>query len=357
MGLPNIVITFKSLANTAVRRLSRGTVGIIIRDPMDNGACILTRESQIETELKNLGAENRAYIRRAFTGYINMPSKVIVYVLAMQTAFSEALAFMATQRICYLVAPHDAGTSKTDIVTWIKEQRAIGSTPKAVLPDITADDPAIINFTTGDIAVGHELYSAAQYCSRIAGLIAGTPPSISCTYAALPEVTGVGILSKENMDAAIDAGQLILFSDGTKVKVARGVNSFVNGMGDTGRNAQFGKIKIVEIMDMINDDIRTTARDTYIGKFPNSYDNKCLLVSAINDYFNALEREGLLEKGRNTVGIDVEAQEEYLRENGVSTSEMSEQEIKESLTGSSVFLTATIGILDAIEDITLRITV
>ena len=49
--------------------------------------------------------------------------------------------------------------------------------------------------------------------------------TISCTYAPLPEVSDVGRLTREAMDAAVDAGKFILFHDGEKVKVARGVNS------------------------------------------------------------------------------------------------------------------------------------
>jgi len=362
MGLPNIAITFQALANSAVQRLARGTVGLVLRDEQDNGACTLTRASQAAAELKNLGANNLAYIERAFLGYVSAPNKAVVYVLPKTAAdLSEALAYMAAQSIDYLAGPPDATPADiAGIETWIGDQRAVGATPKAVLPKTAADNIAIINFATDGIQVGGSIsntFSAAGYCSRIAGLIAGTPPSISCTYAPLPEVTAVAALSKPAMDAAIDAGQFIIFSDGAKVKAGRGVNSFQNLQNDAAKNDSYKKIKIVEIMDMINGDIRATAQDTYIGRYANSYDNKCLLISAINDYLRSLEAAGLLARGRNTVAIDTAAQEEYLRAQGVDISKMSEQDVKEANTGAKVFLAATVSILDAIEDITLNITV
>jgi hypothetical protein len=358
MGMPNITITFQSLANSAVQRLSRGIVGVIVRDTEDNGACTLTRATQVKTALPGLGAGNQAYIERAFLGYINSPSRVEAYVLPDSAAsLSEALAYFATKAIGYLAAPPGASAADAaEVKAWIGDQRDSGATPKAVLPLAPADDTAIVNFTTDEIHCGGEIYTAAEYCSRIAGLIAGTPPSMSCTYAPLPEVTAVAPLSKSAMDAAIDNGELILFSDGAKIKVGRGVNSFKNLASDPNKNGSFKKIKVVEIMDMIESDIKATAQNTYIGRYANSYDNKCLLVAAISDYFRALEREGLLAPGKNSVEIDTEAQEAYLLAHGADLSGMSGQEIKEANTGDEVFLSARVSILDAIEDITLKIT-
>jgi len=359
MGLPNITITFEALSNTAVQRLARGTVGLILRDSEDNGACVLTRASQFHEKLPALGEINLEYIRRAFLGYVAAPSKVVVYVLPDDAPdFAEALTYMASQSISYLAGPPEISAGEiSEIVAWVKDMRAAGATPKAVLPHAPVDDFAVINYTNEGISVGHEIYGAAEYCSRIAGLVAGTPPSISCTYAPLPEVSGVAPMTKEDMDAAVDRGEFILIGDGARVKVGRGVNSFFNIVGDKTKNDSFKKIKIVEIMDMINDDIRAALRDTYIGRYANSYDNKCLILSSINDYFLALEREGLLNPGHNSVWIDLEAQEAYLVAHGADIGAMSEQDIKEANTGSEVFLLASVSILDAVENVILRIRV
>lgn len=155
------------------------------------------------------------------------------------------------------------------------------------------------------------------------------------------------------MDAAVEAGEFFVYWDGEKVKTSRAVNSLTTLTQD--KNTQFQKIKIVECMDMIYDDIKTTIEDDYLGKYANSYDNKCLLVSAINNYFDSLVSSGILGSGE--VKIDTEAVKAYLNGRGVDTSEMTEIELKEANTGSNLFLTATLSILDAIEDVTISITI
>ena len=177
--------------------------------------------------------------------------------------------------------------------------------------------------------------------------------TISATFAPLPEVVDVHRLTKEEADAANDAGQFILIHDGEKVKTGRAVNSFVTTTQDKG--SQFSKIKIVECLDMINQDIRRTAEDSYIGKYANSYDNKLLLVSAIQGYFDQLEMDGLLEKGTSSVDIDTEQQRIYLKSKGVDVTDMTDQQIRMAGTDDQVFLISHIQPLDAIEDITLRV--
>ena len=267
---------------------------------------------------------------------------------------STALAYMATQNFDYLVGPLDCtATEAGAIASWIKSMRAASCVKyKAVLPNCAADNYAVVNFTAEGMTDGGVVYTTPEYCSRIAGLLAGTPMKIAATYAPLSELTDVKRLSREEQDEAVGAGKLILVWDGRKVKLSRAVNSFVttiDGMGDS-----FKKIKIVEIMDLIHTDITATAEDGYIGKYANSYDNKLLLITAIRGYFQGLERDSLVQPGF-TVDIDVEAQDQFLTSRGVNISEMSEQEIREADTGTHVFIVIRCKILDAIEDIAIGI--
>lgn len=357
MGLPNININFSTAAATALERSQKGIVAIILKDTSGTGVHTLTKAVQIAAELGSIGANNKKYIERAFPGYVNPPKKVIVYVLSSTAEdLSEALQYFGGVPFDYLVGPVDCDSSEaTEISTWIKSQRAEGFTPKAVLPNMAADSEGIINFTTTGIKVDGTAYTTAEYCSRIAGLLAGTPMTISCTYAPLSEVSVVDKLTKEDIDTAIDAGKFVIFSDGEKVKVGRGVNSLQTTSESKGD--AFKKIKIVEAVDMIRNDIRKTAEDSYIGKYVNNYDNKCLLISAIKGYFRGLENDGILETGTSTVDIDMVAQEQYLQGKGIDTADMTEQEIRTAATADQVFLKSTISILDAIEDISLSITI
>ncbi|MGI5966762.1 MAG: phage tail sheath protein, partial [Anaerotruncus rubiinfantis] len=80
MGLPSIDITFRTLGMTAIQRSQKGIVAVILEDTASGvaGAHIMTSVTDIPAAL---GAENKAYLERAFTGYVNPPRKVIAYVV------------------------------------------------------------------------------------------------------------------------------------------------------------------------------------------------------------------------------------------------------------------------------------
>lgn len=102
-------------------------------------------------------------------------------------------------------------------------------------------------------------------------------------------------------------------------------------------------------------DIKRTAEDNYLGRYANTYDNKCLLLSAIGNYFEKVKQDNILSG--YSIEIDVDANRAYLKDKGKDVDAMSDDDIKTANTGSSVFLKATIQILDAIEDIVLPITI
>ena len=43
--------------------------------------------------------------------------------------------------------------------------------------------------------------------------------------------------------------------------------------------------------------LRTTIQEQYIGRYPNTYDNKCLLLTAIRGFLSELESTGVLNPG------------------------------------------------------------
>ena len=354
MGMPSVSISFTEKAITAVKRGERGIVALILKDeniPETNPVTCLSSEDVPTT----LSESNQEQIKFALMGYINAPKKVIAYVLGADAEdYTKALNALKTVKFDYLAAPTVSTDNATnDIVSYVKAQRAEDKLIKAVLPNVSGDHEGVINFATATVYANDKEYTTEQYCSRIAGIIAGTPINISCTYAPLAELTDCSRLTKEEMDTAVDAGKLIVWFDGEKVKTARGVNSLTTTTQDKGDS--FKKIKIVEAMDMIATDIRTTAEDDYLGKYANTYDNKCLLISAIGNYFDQLKLDGVISA--YTIGIDIEANRSYLKGKGIDVESMSDDEIKVADTGSFVFLKATVKILDAIEDIVLPISI
>lgn len=361
---PRVSVTFTELGISAITRGDKGTVALIVRDSAELAPFALTQASQTP---EALGKENQDYIKRTFLGYVTPPRKVLVYVLPLDAAqvaeeegapagngLAAALDYMAAQVFDYICGPLDCTKEEAaEIARWVKSQRLNnGAKFKAVLPNHPADHYAIVNFTGDAMTDGTVVWTTAEYCSRIAGLLAGTPMKIAATYAPLPELTDCARLTKEESDEAVGSGELALRWDGRKVKLNRAVTSLVTtsqGMLDS-----FKKIKIVEIMDLIRTDITSTAEDEYIGKYANTYDNKLLLITAIRGYFMGLEQSQLVKSGY-TVDLDVDRIEQYLMSRGTNTEEMSEQQIREADTGSHVFILVRCKILDAIEDIFIEV--
>lgn len=361
MGEPSINIVFKQKGSTAITRGERGIVVLLLKDTVPaTNPIIMTTTSDIPS---GLSADNKKQIELAFMGYVKPPLRVIAYVVEKDTTdYTEAQHYLETIKWDYFVFPEIEDANVTAFATWIKTLReTIDKKVKAILPNCVADSDGVINFTNASNKDGTTTYTAKQYCSRIAGIIAGTPLTISATFAKLPELKDCDHLIKTERDTAVDAGKLILVNDGEKVKIVRAVNSLTTTTSDKG--SKFKKIKIIDIMDLIHDDIKRTTSDSYIGKVPNDYDHKILLMSAIDGYFDQLELSGFLDKGKSSVYIDVESQAAYLKSVGYTTDdgktveEMTEQQIKEANTDEKVFIAAKAVILDSMEDIGLNIAV
>lgn len=360
MGLPEISVYFKEKGIAAIESAKRGIILLLMNDASVQAVTKYTVFDNDDIP-ETLSEDNKKQIELALIGYQTTPYKIVVLAFPKtgRTADINAkLKVAEALKFTYLVYPEATTEESTTIATWIKAQRTQKDNKvKAVLYKTAADNEGIINVTNEYFEVKTKKYTGQQYLSRIAGLICGTPATIACTFAPLPEVTGVEFVDRETLDRRIDNGEFVVFDDGEKIKVARGVNSFVTTVQDKGKS--FKKIKLVELMDMVHDDIKKTAEDNYLGKYANSYDNRCLLITAINGYFLELEANSLAEKGKNNCSIDVEATKIYLMKNGRKTKEelkqMKEIDIKYENIGDNVFLTAEMSLLDAIETIKLPI--
>ena len=255
----------------------------------------------------------------------------------------------------YLVGPPDiASPDTTNLATLVINQRKNRYIGKLVLPNTASDNEGIINFTASNIKVGSTTYDAGDYASRIAGVLAGTPADCSATNAPLPEVTGVDAV--EDPDDAIDDGELILVNDGRQVKLSRAVTSLVT-QGD--KPAALKKIKAVAAVDLIRYYALTTIEDNYLGKCANTYDNKCILLTALRGYLQTLEDGDVLLEKSSSAELDATAIREYLIGQATTAGNTDEvnrikalddAEVIREDTGSYVFIRLAGYVLDAMED-------
>ncbi len=383
LGMPSINISFIEAGIEAIQRSQRGIVALILEETADTITKLKTDHKVGDETAKaienpftiyttddipsELSDDNKDYITKCLIGYTKTPYRVKVLLVeknaendAKADKFADALSVLATERWDYLAVPTITDAQCEAVATWVKTNRENKfKKVKAVLPNYAGDYEGIIDFGNTSIKTKTKTYSPAEYTARIAGLIAGTPMTISATYAPLAEVIDCDRHTLDENDEKVNKGEFFIWFDGEKFKMSRAMNSLVTTT--QGKLEAYQTIKTVDIMDMIYDDIRKTAQDSYIGKYTNDYDNKCLLISAIQGYFLELERGRLLQKDYSQVDIDVDAVKNYQISHGLYTKDelakMSDLEIKKLDTKKKVFLTAKIKILDAMEDIELPINI
>lgn len=385
LGMPSVTISFIEAGIEAIERSQRGIVALLLEEAQETIEKLLTDHtgSDEETTIKaitnpftvyttddipaELTDDNKDYITKCLIGYTKSPYRVKVYLQATDEAnateadkFADTLKILSTDRWDYLAIPTIATEQLESVATWLKTNRENkGKRSKVVLPAYDADYEGVVNFSNTTIKTATKTYTGAQYTPRIAGLIAGTPLTISATYAPLSEVIDCDKYTADENDGKVNKGEFFIWFDGEKFKMSRAMNSLITTT--QGKLEAYQTIKSVDIMDAIYDDIKKTAQDSYIGKYANDYDNKQLLISAIMGYFKELENGRLLQKDYSTVDIDVEAVKNYQLQHGLYTqdelADMSDLEIKKLDTKKIVYLTAKIKILDAMEDIVLPISI
>lgn len=385
--MPSVNIAFIEAGIEAIQRSQRGIVALLLEEDADTVIKLLTDHtgSDGKTTIKaiknpftvyttddipdELSDDNKDYITKASIGYVKSPYRVKVYLMdkvtdetenAAADKFADALKTLATDRWDYLAIPTIVTAQCESVATWLKTNRENkGKRSKVVLPGYAADYEGVINFSNTKIVTASKTYTGSQYTPRIAGLIAGTPLTISATYAPLSEVIDCDRYTEDENDEKVNNGEFFIWYDGEKFKMSRAMNSLVTTT--QGKLEAYQTIKSVDIMDAIYDDIKKTAQDSYIGKYTNDYDNKQLLISAIIGYFKELEDGRLLQKDYSEVDINVEKVKTYQLEHGLYTKEeladMDDLAIKKLDTKKQVLLTAKIKILDAMEDIDLPINI
>lgn len=356
MGLPEIRISFQEKASSAIRRSSRGTVAVLLNDGTQSQFLTPFRRER-EVSKKDWTEQSLKVLKLVLKGG---PERVVAVRMLQKdgsTDLQATLKEILPLNIDYLVYPDYQDADKAVVKDFLQLSKEEGKKVKAVLPNCAADDAHVINFATASVTAVWDdsdtpvTYTAAEYCGRIAGILAGLPLTQSCTYYVLDEV--VDCTLSDNADADVDAGKLILVFDGEKYKLGRGVTSLVT-VSDK-KPGDLKKIKIVEGMDIITHDIYSTFEDEYVGKVVNSYDNKQIFVGAVRDYFRSLENSVLDAEAENYVEVDPEGNRDYLESRSIDTADMTEQELREANTGSWLFLTGNCKFLDAMEDLQLQV--
>ena len=351
LGLPNFSMIFSGKAVSAIERSARGIVAIVLTDDTEGGKDLNIYKKVDEVDFENWTEQNYNYLKLVFAG---TPSTVIAIRKAeSEKNYSAVLKKLRDLKWNYLTIPGLASGDTTIVSAWIKQYRDDErKTFKAVLAHCKGDHEGIINLTTENIVstITGVKHTAAEYCARIAGVLAGLSLARSSTYYVLNDISEAE--TPDNPDERINDGELIIIFDGKKFKIGRGVNSLVSFTTEKTEDVRF--IKIVEGMDLYMDDIRETYEESYVGKIINDYDGKQMFVAAIGAYHKGLLGNVLDKSFDNVAAIDVDAQRAYLESRGVDTSDMDDVAVAKANTGTKVFIVSNIKFVNAMEDLKMK---
>lgn len=353
-GLPLVLIEFKTKGVSAIKRSARGIVAMVLKQE-DTDAMNFYKITSIDDIPEIFTGDNLDYIKQVLMG---TPLRLLVQtipkesVIEAKIGLDDALRELNALKWNYICMPEAKEEEMSDLVSWIKTKRNINrKTFKAVISGVEADHEGVINFATEDIKVGEKIYTPSKYTPRIAGILAGLALDRSATYFKLTEVDS--IRRHEEPDKDINKGQMILVDDGEYIKIGRACNSLVTFTTDHGE--EFRKIKIMEGVDMVTDDIRDTFHDRYVGNIINDYDHKVLFIAAIHVYFSVLEGNVLDRNAKNMVEISYDEQRNYAILKGEDVDKMEVMEILKYNTGDNVFLAGSVKFVDAMENLKLSI--
>ena len=352
---PKFKVDFKELAVLAIQKQLRGEVVMILDDSTNADITAITYKGLAEVDEADWSSAN---YKRIWLAFLGNPSKVTVVKVdnSSGATFQDTLERLNLYSNYWLCFPEATSGNQTAIKNYIKAQREANNYSQAIFANATSPDADyIINFaSTGAINANitgtAENFSAGDWTCRIAGALSGLNASRSLTYFELPEIIEAPISSTPDADA--NAGKLIIIHQDGSYKFGRAVNSLVT-LTD-GVTEAFQKIRVVNIMDMIANDIVSTFRLYYVGKYVNNFTNKNRFVGAINAYLKERAAEGYLEpENDNEVEVSYEKTKAYLEAKGIDTSTMTYMEILKANTGSKVLLDGVCSPTDAMEDLDL----
>lgn len=356
-GQPNIDIIFTQKAVTAVNRSERGVLCVLVQDNNNADSTPTKFVYKYETDItdSDFSAENLRTLKRCFLTAVNK-----VYVLrgnenTTLKEFTDVMEKLKYNYVCTTVEKY-----QQELGNYVKtfNVKSKGKKVVAVVKDITTADSKFIINVKGDWvhdAINKMQVTMIEYLPRLASLLCNLPMNRSITYYTLTDIDDVdsSFIDGDNVtyDKLVDKGYLTIFVDDEVVKVGRGVNSLVSITSTDTEDMR--KIIIVESMNLILEDLYTTFKDYYVGKYKNHLDNQRLFITSVNAYFRTLADEEILDpEFDNRAKVDIDKQRNaWLSIGKAEAEDWSDAKVEEMTFKSYVYLYANIKILDAIEDL------
>lgn len=311
LGLPNIDIVFKQKAVTAIQRSERGILCILVQDDKQTeGVTRFTYRRGSDVDKTSFSDTNYTAIMRAFDVAVNK-----VYVFRYASIVEEKAVYKEVEKVRFNYICTNVTDKQQPLANYVRQFNVDSKGHKivCVVANVTtADSKYIINVkgTGGTLKDKDTAVKVEDYIIRIASTLCNLPMNRSLTYYVFSDLKSWDdsyLTDGAGIDSWIDKGFLTLINDDDEVKCGRAVNSLVTFTSTDTEDMSF--IIIVESMNLILEDIYTTFKDYYVGKYKNTLSNQRLFISSVNSYFRTLQGEEILDDAYdNHAEIDIEAQ-------------------------------------------------
>ena len=345
---PNINIEFKTLATTAIQRSARGIACLILKDSKKSTKWV-TLKTIADLKDKEWDAKNVKYIKLVMH---YGAKKVLIRVLQTGENLDDALGEFKQRKMHWLAYPGAEQADDQKLVTWTKEvfgtDGAIGKNVKYVSSYANdTDHVAIVELGNREYKSIYGDFTAQEYTAAIAGLIAGMPINRSADNFVMSDLTEVDYFEPK-------LGKFSLYMDDEKVRVNYGVNSKTTF--DSIWKKDTRKIKVVEGMGFVTDDIKDTFKNYWLGIYICDYNNKMNFCSNVTKvYFKEMAPNVLNGDYNNMIEIDYEAQKRLVVLDGKNPDDLTEMEILKYPSGDDVFLTGDVRFSDTMANLSLII--
>lgn len=350
---PTVEVSFRQLATTLIERSERGTAILLLKKDEAEGFDTLVFKTVADVTKDaetRLGDENVKAVKAALSF---APYEVVAIVGAGESFADFAPHIKAARRTGWIASPAEG--IQSDLASFIKSEEKSGGTFKAVGTEAKQDCKQYVYFNQkGTDETGSEV-TALDYLPSLVGILAGCNVEKGCTNYVCRDLASIEEV--EDIDAAIKAGQLVLTNDHAGVKIVTGINSLTTYDGSTATE-DMSYIETVEAMNLIADDIRDEFVNTYQGKYRNSRTNQLLFIGAVNQYFDALAAEDILDgEYDNRASVDVEAQRAaWIGSGKAEAVDWDEETVKRMTYKRSVFVAADIKVLGCMENLKFVVT-
>lgn len=358
IDLPNIDIVFKQKAVTAVQRSERGVLCVIVKDTQqETGIKKFVYKRLADITKTDYTTANYDALKRAFDVAVN---KVYVLRCSEASELSDIVKELDKVKFNYVCTNVKALQQElaNQVVQYNKDNQ--GHKCVCVASELTtADSKYVINLkgSGGTLKDGTSV-KAEDYLIRIASTLCNLPMNRSLTYYVFEDLASwddTYLTAETPIGKWISDGWLTLINDDDEVKCGRAINSLHTFTSTDTEDMSY--IIIVEAMNLIIEDIYTTFKDYYVGKYKNTLSNQRLFITSVNAYFRQLMREEVLDNAYdNHSYIDIESQRLAWLEIGKTEAEdWDDNKVQEMSFRTTVFLAGDAKISNAMEDLSFTI--